>query len=169
MATRLDNLKKFTSTVIKTKGTGCDIEKAMAPVSKTDITPWNRERSYLGTQEFEQQFNITDKVYYSKNEVEGAQIIAKQATEAAKNKEEVVKAKEQIEVAKTQWYKADQEDIRHQSNQSLDRFNEKTKTQSHLDAQTPHYMKTVSLFANEHTGALNVLGQLDRIESSMKL
>ena len=58
MATRLDNLKKFTSTVIKTKGTGCDIEKAMAPVSKTDITPWNRERSYLGTQEFEQQFNI---------------------------------------------------------------------------------------------------------------
>lgn len=169
MATKLQSLKSFTSTILKTKGTGCDIEKAMAPVSKTDITPWNRERSYLGTQEFEQQFNIPDKVHYSKNEVEGAKIMAKQATEAAENKKEITKSKVQIEVAKTEWYKADQEGLRHQSNESLERFNEKTKTQTHLDAQTPFYMGTVGKFANEHTGALNVLEQLNRIENSMKL
>lgn len=169
MATKLQSLRNFTQTIIKEKGTGCNIEKAMAPVSKADITPWNRERSYLGTQEFEQQFNIPDKVHYSKNEVKGAQIVAEQATEAAENKEKVTKSKQQIEEAKTRWYQSDQEGIRHQSDESMKRFNEKTKTQTHLDAQTPFYMGTVSRFANEHTGALNVLEQLNRIESTMKL
>ena len=171
MATRLDSLRQRFSVgnLIKEKGTGANFSKVMTPTGKDDITPYNREKTYRGTEEFDRQFNIPDKVHYSDNEVKGAKLIAKEAEEAAKNKQEVVKQKLEIEEAKTQWYMAEQQLLQGQSKESLKRFDEKLKTQNLLDSQAPEYMRLVGNFARENQGAVNVMQQLDRIETTMKL
>lgn len=171
MATKLQTLRSSFSigNLIKQKGTGADFAQVMKPTSKDDITPYSREKTYRGTEEFDQQFKIEDKVYYSDNEVKGAKMIAEQATEAAKNKEQVVKSQVTIDKAKTQWYEADQELMRGQSTESLKRFDEKLKTQTLLDSQAPEYMRLVGGYARENTGAVAVMAKLDQIETSMKL
>lgn len=171
MATKLQRLRKqfSVSNLIKESGTGANFGKIMAPTSKSDITPYNRERSYAGTEEFDQHFNIPNKVVYSENEVKGAKLIAQEAKEAAKNRQEVVKSQSEIEAAKTQWYKAEQELIQEQSKESLKRFEEKIGTQKMLDSQAPRYMSIVGDFARENSGAVAVMAQLDRIEMGMKL
>ena len=171
MANKLQALRNSFSVgnIIKQKGTGADFAQVMKPTSKDDITPYNRDKTYRGTEDFDQQFKIEEKVYYSDNEVKGAKMIAEQATEAAKNKEQVVKSQLEIDKAKSDWYKADQELMRGQAKESLKRFDQKIETQTLLDSQAPEYMRLVGSYARENTGAVAVMAKLDQIETSMKL
>jgi hypothetical protein len=171
MASKLENLRnKFSvSGIIKEKGTGANFGKVMTPTGKGDINPYNRERSYNGTDEFDAHFTIPDRVNPSKNEVEGAKAIAKNATEAAINKSEIVESQLKVDKARTDWYEADQKLVRGISEGSLKRFGEKLETQEKLDAQAPKYVQMVGHFANENMGAVNVMQQLDKIETGMKL
>ena len=171
MATKLDGLRsRFSvSNIIKESGTGANFGKIMSPTGKGDVNPYNRERSYAGTNEFDEHFTIPDRVNPSKNEVDGAKTIAENAIKAAKHKSEIVESQLKVDKARTEWYEADQKLVRGISEGSLERFNEKLNTQKHLDAQAPKYMQMVGSFANENMGAVNVMAQLDKIESGMKL
>jgi hypothetical protein len=141
----------------------------MSPTGKGDITPYTRERSYAGTDEFDQQFNIPDRVNPSENEAKGAKIIAENAIKAASNKKVIVEAQLKVDKARTEWYEADQQYVKGVAEGSLKRFEEKIQTQKMLDGQAPKYMQIVGNYANENVGAVNVMRQLDKIENSMKL
>jgi hypothetical protein len=171
MATKLDGLRNRFSTgnIIKEAGTGANFSKVMSPTGKGDITPYTRERSYAGTDEFDQQFNIPDRVNPSENEAKGAKIIAENAIKAASNKKVIVEAQLKVDKARTEWYEADQQYVKGVAEGSLKRFEEKIQTQKMLDSQAPKYMQIVGNYANENVGAVNVMRQLDKIENSMKL
>ena len=171
MATKLDGLRNRFSTgnIIKEAGTGANFSKVMSPTGKGDIPPYTRERSYAGTDEFDQQFNIPDRVNPSKNEADGAKIIAENAIKAASNKKIIVEAQLKVDKARTEWYEADQQYVKGVAEGSLKRFEEKIQTQTMLDGQAPKYMQIVGNYANENVGAVNVMKQLDKIENSMKL
>ena len=171
MATKLQSLRdKFSvGSIIKEKGTGANFGKIMAPTGKDDITPYNRERSYLGTDEFDQQFNIPRQVAYSDSAVEGAKLVAQEAKKAATNRQHIAKSQAEIEAAKTQWYRTEQESIKDESQESLKRFEEKISTQKHLDSQSPRYMAIVGDFARGNRDNVAFMQQLDRIEMNMKL
>ena len=171
MATKLQNFRKQFSigNIIKEHGTGADFNKIMSPTGKGDITPYNRTRSYQGTEEFDEHFAIPDRVNPSDNEVKGAKVIAENATKAASNKAAIVESQLKVDQARTQWYEADQKLVRGVSEGSLERFETKIQTQKQLDSQAPKYMQIVGNFANENIGAVNVMQQLDKIESAMKL
>ena len=171
MGNRLDTLRnKFSvGSIIKEKGTGANFGKVMTPTGKGDINPYNRERSYNGTDEFDAHFTIPDRVNPSENDVKGAKIVAENATKAAKNKSEIVESQLKVDKARTEWYEADQKLVRGVSEGSLERFSEKLKTQEKLDTQAIDYMQAVGVFANKNMGAVNAMQQLDKIEHAMKL
>lgn len=171
MANNLSGLRNRFSVgnIIKENGTGANFSKVMSPTGKGDITPYTRERSYAGTDEFDQQFNIPDRVNPSENEAKGAKIIAENAIKAASNKKVIVEAQLKVDKARTEWYEADQQYVKGVAEGSLKRFEEKIQTQKMLDSQAPKYMQIVGNYANENTGAVNVMKQLDKIESGMKL
>lgn len=171
MASNLSSLRNRFSVgnIIKEAGTGANFSKVMTPTGKGDITPHARERSYAGTDEFDQQFNIPDRVNPSKNEADGAKIIAENAIKAASNKKIIVEAQLKVDKARTEWYEADQQYVKGVAEGSLKRFEEKIQTQTMLDGQAPKYMQIVGNYANENVGAVNVMKQLDKIENSMKL
>lgn len=172
MANNLSGLRNRFSVgnIIKEAGTGANFSKVMTPTGKGgDITPYTRERSYAGTDDFDQQFNIPDRVNPSENEAKGAKIIAENAIKAASNKKIIVEAQLKVDKARTEWYEADQQYVKGVAEGSLKRFEEKIQTQKMLDGQAPKYMQIVGNYANENVGAVNVMKQLDKIENSMKL
>lgn len=171
MANNLSGLRNRFSVgnIIKEAGTGANFSKVMSPTGKGDITPYTRERSYAGTDEFDQQFNIPDRVNPSENEAKGAKIIAENAIKAASNKKVIVEAQLKVDKARTEWYEADQQYVKGVAEGSLKRFEEKIQTQKMLDGQAPKYVQIVGNYANENVGAVNVMRQLDKIENSMKL
>jgi hypothetical protein len=171
MATKLDGLRsRFSvSNIIKESGTGANFGKVMTPTGKGDITPYNRERSYRGTDEFDQQFNIPDRVNPSENEAKGAKIIAENAIKAASNKKVIVEAQLKVDKARTEWYEADQQYVKGVSEGSLKRFTEKLNTQKLLDTQAVYLTQAAGSYANEYEGAIGMMRQLDKIETNMKL
>lgn len=171
MASKLDGLRNRFSTgnIIKEAGTGANFSKVMTPTGKGDITPYTRERSYAGTDDFDQQFNIPDRVNPSENEAKGAKIIAENAIKAASNKKIIVEAQLKVDKARTEWYEADQQYVKGVAEGSLKRFTEKLNTQKQLDTQAVYLMQAVGNYANENAGAVAMMKQLDKIENSMKL